>query len=92
MFIEFIDKFGGPPVRVEVSQFVARDMNGTPVCVAGEYGPSNTIRVSHAADADFNQSLRAFGYGRQTVVMETVSTQHTPVPPGARLVGGPGVG
>lgn len=90
MFVEILSKFGGEPIRIEASQLVVRNDSGTPVMVAGEYGPARTIRVSHGADADFNQSLRAFGYGQQTVVMESVGNQ-TPVPPGAKLISGPGV-
>jgi len=89
MFVEILSKFGGEPIRIEAAQLVVRNDSGTPVMVAGEYGPNSTIRVSHGADEDFNQSLRAFGYGQETVVMETVSTSNTPIPAGARRVGGP---
>ena len=84
MIVEIINLAGGPPLRVEAAQFIAYNDTGTPVVVAGEYGPPGTIKAAHVGDADFNQVLRAFGHGQHHV---EVSTLHLPPPPmGAKLV------
>jgi len=80
----------GKPLRIPASQLVVFDDNGTPICVAGEYGPDGAYKVSHAADEDFNQSLRAFGVGRHQVVTDFL--EPPPVPGGARPLTGPSKG
>jgi hypothetical protein len=78
----------GKPLRIPVSQLLVMDDNGTPICVAGEYGMEGAYKVSHAADDDFNQTLRAFGVGKHQVIVDHIKS--LPVPGGARLLTGPG--
>ena len=88
MFVEMHDKLGNP-LRVEATQIVIYNDSGTPIAVAGEYGPDRAQKVAHAADADFAATLRAFGVARHQVVASELRT--TPLNGGARLVDGPGV-
>jgi hypothetical protein len=77
----------GAPLRVEASQVVVYNSQGTPIMVAGEYGPSGAQKVAHAGDDDFQQTLKAFGVGRFEVVTEHISL--APVPAGAVLLSQP---
>lgn len=65
MTVEILPRLGGAPVRIDAAQLVVRGAGGTPLCVAGEYGPAGAVRVAHARDPDgeFDRALRAFGYG-----------------------------
>jgi hypothetical protein len=84
MFIQIIPKIGGQPIVIEASQLaVFGPVNGTPLVVAGEFGPSGAIKVSHAGDQDFNSTLRAFGYNH-TVTVEALKLD--PPPPGGKLI------
>lgn len=88
MIVEIMDRVGGQPIRLVASQVVVRNDDGTPLCVAGEYGPAGAVRASHAGDADFNRTLRAFGYAGREVRVEPINV---PGPPrGATLLAGPG--
>jgi hypothetical protein len=89
MRVVVIDRIGGRPLELDASQVVVTNDEGTPVVVALEYGPRGSIKASHAADADFNQTLRAVGFGRHQVVTETIGTP--PPPPGASRIIGPGL-
>ncbi len=84
MIVELISE--GKPVRIPVSQLVIFNDEGTPVAVAGLFGPG-AIKVAHALDDDFQQTLRAFGYGRHHVEVQEIQT--APVPGGAKLITGP---
>jgi hypothetical protein len=88
MLIQIIPKIGGQPIVIEASQLaVFGPINGTPLMVAGEFGPEGCVKVSHAGDQDFNSTLRAFGYN-QTVVVETMKLD--PPPGGGQRIGGGG--
>jgi hypothetical protein len=82
MFIEFIDRIGGKCIKLEVSQLLVRDRNGTPVCVAGRYGDDGMI-VASATDPDFQQALRAFGYAGD-VEVKSISLEPYGLPRGSR--------
>jgi hypothetical protein len=84
VIIEIIDRIGGTPLRIDAAQLIIRNDVGTPVCVAGEYGPAGNIKVAHAGDRDFDQSLRAFGYRGDRVKVETINPSKPP--DGARLL------
>ena len=62
MFLEIVPKLGLQPLRIEATQLVIRNAQGTPIAVAGEFGPDGTQRVAHVGDKDFDRTLRAFGY------------------------------
>ena len=82
MIIEIIDKLGhAQPIRVEGTQVLVRNNQGTPIAVAGEFGPDGAVKTAHCCDAEFQQILNAFGYGRHQVEVKQV--QLTPVPSGA---------
>jgi hypothetical protein len=85
VIVEFIS--GGQVLRLDVSQFIAYNGEGTPVVVAGEYGP-RAVKAAHAADDDFNRTMAAFGYGRHDIEAELISAAS--VPDGAKLLAGPG--
>lgn len=88
MFVEFVDKFGGKPVRVEASQLAVYNDNYDLILVAGEYGPAKAVRYSHCQDADFRQTVRAFGYDvrRVPAVAQARIGTASPLPAGAKLV------
>jgi len=65
---------GGEPLRLEASQILVCDKLGTPIMVAGEFGPSGSYKVAHAGDKDFNDVLKMFGYGRHKVTVDPLST------------------
>ena len=88
MHVLIVDRMGGRPLKLPAAQIVVYNDAGTPIMIAGEYGPAGAIKVAHAQDADFNATLRGFGHGQIVVVAETVRT--APPPPGATLVAGPG--
>lgn len=77
----------GKPLRIQASQLVVLNDEGTPVAVAGEYGPK-AIKTAHVMDDDFQQTLKAFGFGRHNI--EVVELSAAPVPGGAKLLTGPG--
>ena len=84
MIIQIIPSLGGRPLRLDASQIVVMNDEGTPIAVLGAYGPDGAVKISHAGDADFNQTLRAFGHGQHTVIVERVGA--LPPPPGAQLL------
>lgn len=67
MELEVIPPIGGQPLRLNVAQFILRNEAGTPVLVAGRFGPQGAIKVSVVSDPDFNSVLRAFGYHQHQV-------------------------
>lgn len=86
MIIELIPRIGGAPLRLDVSQFVVRQDNGTPISVGAEYGPEGAQAVSCVGCKDFQRMLRVLGV-KDTVVVDTL---HMPQPqPGVRLIAGP---
>lgn len=71
MRVEMIRRVGEPPVVMEVGQIVVYDRLGNPLMVGVEYC-QDQIFVSHAADEDFNTTLRNMHIDK-TVVCETPS-------------------
>lgn len=88
MYIEIVTgRIGdGQVLRMPVTQILVCQDNGTPLMVAGEYGPANSQLASMAGLADFNDVLRKLGIDR-TVVVDTLKLTKPPV--GARLLAGP---
>lgn len=85
MIVEILPKIGGAPLRLEASQVLVLNEQGTPVAIAGEYGPQGGIMAAHAGDQqDFNRALRTFGYGRHQIITERISPSRPPV--GAKLL------
>jgi hypothetical protein len=72
---------------VEAGQLVVYDDNGTPIMVAGAYGPPDCYKVAHAGDEDFQRVLDYFGVGQHKVVVENLQLDGPPS--GARLLAGP---
>jgi len=88
MIIDVINGIGGAePIRLDASQVVVYNDQGTPIMVAGEYGPKGAHCVAHVGDANFNQILQAFGVQRHEVIVDHID--RAPVPGGARLLAGP---
>jgi hypothetical protein len=87
VIVELISE--GQPIRLQVSQLIVFNDEGTPVAVAGLFGPG-AIKAAHVLDADFQQTLKTFGYGRHQVEVQEI--QAAPVPGGAKLITGPGGG
>ena len=85
MIVELISE--GRPIRLQVSQLVVFNEEGTPVVVAGLFG-NGAIKAAHVLDDDFQQTLRTFGHGRHHVEVQEI--QAAPVPGGAKLITGPG--
>lgn len=83
MILEIISKIGGAPLRIEASQLMIRNEQGTPLAVAGEYG-NGAVKVAHALDRDFQKSLQAFGFGRHRV--EATVIESPAAPHGAKLL------
>ena len=77
---------GSEPIVIDATLVVARHNDGTPVMVAGSYGPQNTIRASHANDADFNSTLQKLGF-RQGTICDVLELPQAPTG-GARLIKG----
>lgn len=73
------------PVKLHANQVIVMQDNGTPIAVAGEYGPKGTQAVSRIGDTDFNATLNKLGL--PAVHYDDVVL---PAPPsGARLLAGP---
>lgn len=87
MIVDLVPRVGIPPVRMNASQIVVYNDEGTPIMVAGEFGPNGAHKVAHAGDSDFQQTLKAFGVGRHEVVVEEIDLG--PVPAGVKLIGQP---
>lgn len=77
----------GEPLVLDATLVIIRRDDTTPVCVAGEYGPEDSIRCSHALDKDFNETLRKLGINRTVICEELVLPSP---PPGAKLIRSPG--
>lgn len=88
MIIKVLSRLGGPPIEMDAAQIIVALDNGTPCMAACEYGPNGMVKIAHVNDADFNQVLRACGYGHVEIIAEHLSTR--PPPPGAKLIAGPG--
>lgn len=89
MIVEIVDRIGGRPIRVNASQVLIRHEDGTPIGIAGEYGPSGNVRICHGMDRDFDQTLRAFGYRGDRVKVESVDLSGSR--PDHKLLAGPGL-
>ncbi len=88
MIVEILSAIDGQAVRIPAAQLLIRNDDGTPVVVAGEFGPQNTIRAAVAGDADFQRTLSAFGYNEGIVEVDHLTL---PPPVGGRLISGPGI-
>lgn len=89
MIVEIIPADGigkGRPIVLAACQVVVKQNNGTPICVAAEYGPDRCQAVAKVGDDDFQRTLYALGI-HQTVICDTLSLSKPP--PGARLIAGP---
>jgi len=86
MKLKIISQVGEPPLVIDAAMVICENAAGTPVMVAGHYGPEGTIRASHAKDEDFNETLRKLGVD-MVVFCDTVRLP--PPPPGARLIRDP---
>ena len=82
MTIEIIPRIGGQPLRLEVAQFILFNDDGTPIAVAGEFGPRGTVRIAHAGENSFPSVMNAFGYGQHKVKVDHLEVP--PPPSGAR--------
>lgn len=69
------------PVTLAVTQVLVKNDVGTPICVAGSYGPRNTQILSVVSDQDFNDNLRKLGIA-MTVICDTI---HLPNAKGSRF-------
>jgi hypothetical protein len=88
MIVELLNGIGGSePIRLPASQVVVYNDQGTPIMIAGEYGPAGAYRIARVGDEDFNQILQAFGVQRHAVIVDQVAG--APVPGGAKLIAGP---
>lgn len=73
------------PIRLNVSQVLVRQDNGTPISVAIEYGADNSQAVATVKDLpEFNRVLRVLGVA--PVVCDVLELPQPP--PGARLISG----
>ena len=86
MRLKIVNGIGNPPLEVDATMVVCEDINGTPIMVAGHYGPDQAIRASHAMDNDFNDTLKKLGV-HKTVICDRLALP--PPPPGARLIRDP---
>ena len=86
MKIQLIPKIGGPPLVLDVAQFVVTNDQGTPISVGAEYGPENAQAVSCVGCEDFQRMLRVLGVNTTVVVDRLVMPKPQP---GARLIAGP---
>lgn len=86
--IEIIPEGGltaGPPLRINATQVLIRNGQGTPVCVAGDYGPERGMMLAHADDDNFQECLAKLGI-REVVIVDRIVLAAPP--PGARLISG----
>ena len=87
MKLEILTKgVGGTPLFIDASLVICRLADGTPVMLAGEYGPDGEVRASHALDDDFNQTLGALGVSQLVMCDRLVLPSP---PPGAKLLHAP---
>lgn len=75
------------PIQLEVTQVLVMNNEGTPVLVAGEFGPPGCQKVAKVGDHDFERTLATFGYGRHKIIVEDVKLPA--VPAGAKLLSKP---
>jgi hypothetical protein len=89
MIVEIIDKLGTTPLRIPCSQVRILNDVGTPIGVAGEYGPNLAVRIAHAGEPDFNRTLAALGYCGSPVSVDRLNAPTGDVPAGASLISAP---
>ena len=85
MIVQILTPTG--PVQLEASQVLVMNNEGTPVLIAGEFGPPGCQKVAKVGDSDFQRTLETFGYGRHDIVVEDVKLPA--VPAGAKLLSKP---
>jgi len=63
MIIELLVNNGGilRPVTVHATQVIVKNDVGTPIYVAGKYGPENGQLASSVTDPDFNDTMKKLG-------------------------------
>ncbi len=86
MRVKILQGIGKAPILLNATLVVCENNQGTPVMVAGDYGPEGTIRASHCKDEDFNDTLKKLGL-TQVVLCDTIVLP--PPPPGAKLIRDP---
>lgn len=84
MIVELIPPLGGSPIRVVTAQLVVMNNNGTPIAVAGEFGPDGAVKIATVSDSDFINTLRAFGYGQHRIVVSPLELGEPPA--GSKLL------
>lgn len=70
--IEVIQQVGKPPITLDASQVVIRMPNGTPVCIAAQYGSHSSLLLSHCNDSSFQADLEKLGIS-ETVFVERLA-------------------
>lgn len=78
MIVEILNGVG-QPVTLPATQVIVRGEQGTPLCVAAEYGAA--VFVSHVNDAKFAQVLQNLGLGRVVVEPLPLKTAEALLPP-----------
>jgi hypothetical protein len=87
MIVQLLNSVGvSKPLQVDATQILICNDQGTPIMVAGEYGPG-AVKLAHCNDADFLRVLESFGYGRHKIAVDQL--KQTDVPSGAVLLKGP---
>lgn len=86
LYVEIAAKVGEKPLRIAATRVAVFNDQGTPLLVAGEYGPEGASAVASYQDRDFTRVLEALGFGRHQVEVDVVDSP--PPPPGARLLAG----
>lgn len=82
MIVQLITRTG--PLRIEASQILVENNEGTPIMVAGEFGPPGCQKIAKVGDDDFQRTLEVFGYGRHEIIVEDLKPPA--VPAGAKLL------
>ncbi len=73
-------------LRLDITQAVIRQNNGTPIAVAAEYGPEGAQAICHLGDEDFHRMLRNLGID-EPVICDLLELPRPS--PEARLIAGP---
>ena len=74
----------GSPLRINASQLLVRQNNGTPIMVAAEYGGDHRSQeVAKVGDPDFEYLLKKLGIHMTVIADELILPA---APSGARLV------
>ena len=75
-------------IVIPATQILIRQLNGTPIAIAADYGPEGATAVASAAfdNNEFHRTMRNLGIDA-TVLVSTIKMP--PPPPGARLLADP---